>query len=166
MWVFFYRKRFGKNNVILSDIRKPADHVFYSGKCLGEQIEKYTDFTKVWICMAYWANCCLKLLDSAFLFWNPAQTWISSISYSLFLSNFSSAFILLFLCHFVDQRECSDRVGVGFWAPAIKKEMCILLEGRCCKWNSCFVPPFWGNLDVKMSVEYGFLDSCVSIQLE
>lgn len=29
---FLYRKRFGKDNVILSDIRKPPAHVFHSGK--------------------------------------------------------------------------------------------------------------------------------------
>lgn len=29
---FPYRKRFGKDNVILSDIRKPPAHVFHSGK--------------------------------------------------------------------------------------------------------------------------------------
>lgn len=46
MWVFLHRKRFGKNNVILSDIRKPADNVFYSGKWLGKHMEKKSlDFT-------------------------------------------------------------------------------------------------------------------------
>uniref|UniRef100_A0A8C5IT13 L-threonine 3-dehydrogenase, mitochondrial n=1 Tax=Junco hyemalis TaxID=40217 RepID=A0A8C5IT13_JUNHY len=42
------RKRFGKNNVILSDIRKPADNVFYSGKPFynshnGLRKQKYSD---------------------------------------------------------------------------------------------------------------------------
>lgn len=30
--IFPFRKRFGKDSVILSDIRKPPDHIFHSGK--------------------------------------------------------------------------------------------------------------------------------------
>lgn len=37
---FPFRKRFGKDNVILSDIRKPPEHVFLSGKRLSEQSER------------------------------------------------------------------------------------------------------------------------------
>lgn len=29
---FPYRKRYGKDNVILSDLKKPSAHVFHSGK--------------------------------------------------------------------------------------------------------------------------------------
>ena len=39
MFDFPFRKRFGKDNVILSDIRKPPEHVFLSGKTLSEQLE-------------------------------------------------------------------------------------------------------------------------------
>lgn len=40
MFDFPFRKRFGKDNVILSDIRKPPEHVFLSGKRLSEQLER------------------------------------------------------------------------------------------------------------------------------
>lgn len=40
MFNFPFRKRFGKDNVILSDIRKPPEHVFLSGKRLSEQSER------------------------------------------------------------------------------------------------------------------------------
>uniref|UniRef100_A0A8D2AWK7 L-threonine 3-dehydrogenase, mitochondrial n=1 Tax=Sciurus vulgaris TaxID=55149 RepID=A0A8D2AWK7_SCIVU len=38
---FPFRKRFGKDNVILSDIRKPPDHVFYSGPFLYADVLDY-----------------------------------------------------------------------------------------------------------------------------
>ncbi|KAF2979897.1 hypothetical protein EK904_009170 [Melospiza melodia maxima] len=41
------RKRFGKNNVILSDIRKPADNVFYSGPFIFADILDYKNLREI-----------------------------------------------------------------------------------------------------------------------
>ncbi|NWS29165.1 TDH protein, partial [Polioptila caerulea] len=41
------RKRFGKNNVILSDIRKPADSVFYSGPFIFADILDYKNLREI-----------------------------------------------------------------------------------------------------------------------
>ncbi|OXB78608.1 UNVERIFIED_CONTAM: hypothetical protein H355_010088 [Colinus virginianus] len=41
------RKRFGKNNVILSDIRKPADNVFYSGPFIYSDILDYKNLREI-----------------------------------------------------------------------------------------------------------------------
>nr|XP_009919574.1 PREDICTED: inactive L-threonine 3-dehydrogenase, mitochondrial-like [Haliaeetus albicilla] len=41
------RKRFGKNNVILSDIRKPADNVFYSGPFIYADILDYKNLREI-----------------------------------------------------------------------------------------------------------------------
>ncbi|XP_060677252.1 L-threonine dehydrogenase [Hemiscyllium ocellatum] len=41
------RNRFGKNNVILSDIRKPPDHVFHSGPCIYSDILDYKNLREI-----------------------------------------------------------------------------------------------------------------------
>ncbi|XP_063771161.1 L-threonine 3-dehydrogenase, mitochondrial-like isoform X2 [Pseudophryne corroboree] len=41
------RKQFGKNNVILSDIRKPPDHVFYSGPFIYSDILDYKNLREI-----------------------------------------------------------------------------------------------------------------------
>ncbi|XP_040822288.1 L-threonine 3-dehydrogenase, mitochondrial [Ochotona curzoniae] len=41
------RKRFGKDNVILSDIRKPPDHVFHSGPCIYSDILDYKNLREI-----------------------------------------------------------------------------------------------------------------------
>ncbi|XP_061481786.1 L-threonine 3-dehydrogenase, mitochondrial-like [Rhineura floridana] len=41
------RKRFGKNNVILSDIRKPPDNVFYSGPFIYSDILDYKNLREI-----------------------------------------------------------------------------------------------------------------------
>ncbi|XP_075716991.1 L-threonine 3-dehydrogenase, mitochondrial-like isoform X2 [Rhinoderma darwinii] len=41
------RKRFGKNNVILSDIRKPADNVFHSGPFIYSDILDYKNLREI-----------------------------------------------------------------------------------------------------------------------
>ncbi|XP_068931763.1 L-threonine 3-dehydrogenase, mitochondrial-like [Petaurus breviceps papuanus] len=41
------RKRFGKDNVILSDIRKPSDHVFYSGPFIYSDILDYKNLREI-----------------------------------------------------------------------------------------------------------------------
>ncbi|XP_067880210.1 L-threonine dehydrogenase [Heterodontus francisci] len=41
------RKRFGKNNVILSDIRKPPDHVFHSGPFIYSDILDYKNLREI-----------------------------------------------------------------------------------------------------------------------
>ncbi|KAM9273957.1 L-threonine 3-dehydrogenase, mitochondrial isoform 1-T3 [Cariama cristata] len=41
------KKRFGKNNVILSDIRKPADNVFYSGPFIYADILDYKNLREI-----------------------------------------------------------------------------------------------------------------------
>ncbi|XP_065691629.1 L-threonine 3-dehydrogenase, mitochondrial [Patagioenas fasciata] len=41
------RKRFGRNNVILSDIRKPADNVFYSGPFIYTDILDYKNLREI-----------------------------------------------------------------------------------------------------------------------
>ncbi|GCB62093.1 L-threonine dehydrogenase isoform X1 [Scyliorhinus torazame] len=41
------RKRFGKNNIILSDIRKPPDHVFHSGPFIYSDILDYKNLREI-----------------------------------------------------------------------------------------------------------------------
>lgn len=41
----FYRKRFGKNNVILSDIRKPPSNVFHSGESCNRTLSQPTELS-------------------------------------------------------------------------------------------------------------------------
>lgn len=41
------RKQFGKDNVILSDIRKPSDHVFYSGPFIYSDILDYKNLREI-----------------------------------------------------------------------------------------------------------------------
>ncbi|XP_054431900.1 L-threonine 3-dehydrogenase, mitochondrial-like [Pteronotus mesoamericanus] len=43
----FLRKRFGKDNVILSDIRKPSDHVFRSGPFIYSDILDYKNLREI-----------------------------------------------------------------------------------------------------------------------
>ncbi|XP_001915437.1 L-threonine 3-dehydrogenase, mitochondrial [Equus caballus] len=43
----FLRKRFGKDNVILSDIRKPPDHIFQSGPCIYSDILDYKNLREI-----------------------------------------------------------------------------------------------------------------------
>uniref|UniRef100_A0AAY5EYE9 L-threonine 3-dehydrogenase, mitochondrial n=1 Tax=Electrophorus electricus TaxID=8005 RepID=A0AAY5EYE9_ELEEL len=42
-----HRKRFGKNNVILSDIRKPSSHVFHSGPFIYSDILDYKNLREI-----------------------------------------------------------------------------------------------------------------------
>ena len=43
--ILFHRKRFGNNNVILSDIRKPPSHIFHSGEWYKTCRHKITSLT-------------------------------------------------------------------------------------------------------------------------
>ncbi|XP_006864391.1 PREDICTED: L-threonine 3-dehydrogenase, mitochondrial-like [Chrysochloris asiatica] len=43
----FLRKRFGKDNVILSDIRKPPDHIFHSGPFIYSDILDYKNLREI-----------------------------------------------------------------------------------------------------------------------
>uniref|UniRef100_A0A2K6EFY4 NAD-dependent epimerase/dehydratase domain-containing protein n=1 Tax=Propithecus coquereli TaxID=379532 RepID=A0A2K6EFY4_PROCO len=45
--IFPFRKRFGKDNVILSDIRKPPDHVFHSGPFIYSDILDYKNLREI-----------------------------------------------------------------------------------------------------------------------
>uniref|UniRef100_A0A8C8FJ50 L-threonine 3-dehydrogenase, mitochondrial n=1 Tax=Oncorhynchus tshawytscha TaxID=74940 RepID=A0A8C8FJ50_ONCTS len=45
--ILFHRKRFGNNNVILSDIRKPPSHIFHSGPFIYSDILDYKNLREI-----------------------------------------------------------------------------------------------------------------------